>query len=702
MTIFLMYESIGSGRMLKKEKKEKIKKVKPEKGVDATKAIISIRVKLVLAFMIPIVAFIIAGLLVSQKSSSLLITSSESAVSSTVNTIAEYVNSGGEAAALIANRVSTDATQVFSGTPTDNQKNNMKLTLANEATADYLVSGIAVIADGYDSITNMGIKKGDSFAAFDGSAAGSYVNANNKEASWVGSHKELDAITTFNSDAYALSYVSPFINMNNEFGGYIVVDIKNAYITDVLNQAELAEGSYVALIGNDGHEVISGDGAFTFADKDFYQAIKGATESGNNTVSANGQDYMFVYAPAEKMDAMICGIVPRSSVLAGAKSIKAYLVIAVIICAIVALVLGNYFALDIGKAIKKVNKDMQETASGDLTGELHLSRKDEFRTLSANIRNMKSSMKKLIVKMGDVSGELVGSANTVDDNSKLLADISQDISTAVDDIDTGIARQSEDTSNCLAQMEELASSIEVVQSNTAKISDITSTTRTAIDGGMNVVNELSEHVYETTDVTKGIIEEIGKLTEEAQSITSIITTIEDIAEETNLLALNASIEAARAGEAGRGFAVVADNIRGFALRSSEAAGEIGDIVGKLQNRMAVAIETAEKAESIVNTQEQSLKTTINVFNDISAHIQDLSNNLDSIITSMNGIERAKEDTLSAVESISSTSIQTGASASELSKIVDKQLASVEQLGQAVVVLQQNASDLDEAVSIFKV
>jgi len=694
-------------RVKEEAKKDVENKVKDKKDAVTNEngrvfALFSIKAKLIIAFAVPVIAFLVAGILVSQKCSSLLIDSSESAVASTVNTIAEYVSSGGEAAALITGRLQTDAAQCFTGTPTDNQKNNAKLSLANEAKADYLVSGISIIADGYATITNFGIKKGEAFSTFDSSAAGQYVNANNREATWVGRHEELDAITTFDSSSYALSYVCPFINMNNEFGGYIIVDVKSSYILDVLNKAELAEGSYVALVGNDGNEVVSGDGAFTFTDKDFYQAVKGSAEGGSTTVTSGGQDYMFVYAPAANVDAMICGIVPRASVLGGAQAIKMYLMIAVVLCAIIAILLGNYFAIDMGKAISKVNGDLQQTAKGDLTGELHLSRKDEFKTLSANIRAMKGSMKKLITKIGSVSGELVGSAGTVDDNSTLLRDVTQDITCAINEIDSGIAKQSEDTSNCLAQMEELASSIEVVQNNTSMISEITNSTRDAIDNGMTVVSELSDHVYETTDITKGIIDEITRLSEEAEAITGIITTIEDISDETNLLALNASIEAARAGEAGKGFAVVADNIRGFALRSNEAAGQIGDIVGKLQGRMDTAIETAKRAEIIVNNQETSLKTTIEVFNVMRSCIMELSGNLESITTSMYGIEKAKEDTLSAVESISSTSVQTGVSAAELNRIVERQLESVKQLGEAVVLLQQNASDLDEAISLFKV
>ena len=262
-----------------------------------------------------------------------------------------------------------------------------------------------------------------------------------------------------------------------------------------------------------------------------------------------------------------------------------------------AILLGSYFAGDIGKTINKVNKNLQTTSSGDLTNVLHLSRRDEFSTLSYNIKNMTNSMKNLISKMSQVSTELGESSNLVEDNTNTLLTMTRTITQAVSYIDEGINRQSEDTANCLNQMEELAGRIAVVQSNASEINSITGDAQNAIE------NELSEHVYDTTYVTKSIIEEIDKLSKDTEAINEIITTIEDISDETSLLSLNASIEAARAGEAGRGFAVVADNIRGFALRCTEAAGEIGNIVEALRGRMNEIIDIARSAEHIVNSEE---------------------------------------------------------------------------------------------------
>lgn len=690
--------------MKKKDKKLvatkdiKVKEKKEKKGVS-----FPIRFKLIIAFLIPVSVFLIAGILIYNKCSSTLISNSKKAVNTTVSTISEYISSGGVSAKLIADRLNSEAVACYSGDePTRVLMSDTKQSLINEASADYLVSDIVLFGDTNYTITSSGVVSGENFAAFSTSKAGEYLAGSDKKSNWIGKHAEFDQAISFDPEAYAISYIRQFNNKSNRFAGYIMVNIQASYINNILNNADLSEGSYTALILKDGTEIVSGDGAFSFGDKPFFQGIIDTKEAGEANVNIDGKDYMFVYSPIDSVDGVVCAVVPSSGVLAAANSIKIYLAIALIICALVATIIGNYFSVDIGKTISKVNQNLQQTSMGDLTTELHLSRKDEFSTLSFNIRNMTGSMKNLIQKMSNVSGELMGSSSTVENNTNTILDMTKAITTAVGYIDEGISQQSIDTANCLNQMEELAGRIEVVQTNANEINEITETAKAAIENGMSTVSELSTHVIETTDVTKGIINEITSLSEEAKEISGIITTIEEISEETNLLALNASIEAARAGEAGRGFSVVADNIRGFATRSTEAAGQIGEIVGNLQARMLQAITAAQKAEGIVNNQEASLKTTINVFDDIRNNVIILSGNLQDITTSMLEIEKAKNDTLSAIESISSTSTETSASASELNKTVEKQLEAVEKLNEAVSVLQQNASDLDESVSIFKI
>lgn len=691
-----------------KAKPSKVKKPKEKRAGaitnDKVSFLSSIKVKLFVAFLLPIFLFIIAGIMIYSKCSSSLVENCEASTYTTLTTLNEYFESGFEAAGLIGTRLSVNSatSDAFSGTPTDAQVNACKVAVSNEATADYLVANITIIGDGFQSVSTDGLKKESAYKAFADSAAGQYVAQSENDFVWISSHPELDEAIGYDSEDYALSGVMKFKNRYNKFAGYIIIDIQASYVQNILDNADFGDGSYVGLITDSGDEVISGSTDFSFYGQDFYQEIAAAGESGSSDIHFNGDNYLFVYTPLTSANAIVCALVPESYVLAGVKTIQFYLIAAIVICAVTALLIGNLIANSIGKAIVIVNKTLKKTSNGDLTSILALNRKDEFKALSFNISNMVSSMKNLIQKMTHVSGALSQSAVMVGDNAQTLLDVTKNITDAVGYIDDGISQQSSDTENCLHQMADLAGKINVVQENTAEINELTATAQTAIDDGIVIVSELGNRVQDTTHITKEIIKEINELTEDSMAINGIIGTIEEIAEETNLLALNASIEAARAGDAGRGFAVVSDNIRKFAERSSDAASQISSIIGKLQERMQHTITTAGKAEDIVTSQEHSLNSTVDVFNQIKDHVGVLAEDISSISDSIKGIEVAKNDTMLAIESISATSNQTEAAASELNKSVEKQLHSVEELNEAVKKLQDNALDLDSSVSIFKI
>ena len=216
------------------------------------------------------------------------------------------------------------------------------------------------------------------------------------------------------------------------------------------------------------------------------------------------------------------------------------------------------------------------------------------------------------------------------------------------------------------------------------------------------MTELEDRVKDTTMITKDIIRDISELEKESRAINSIILTINDIADETNLLSLNASIEAARAGEAGKGFAVVSEEIRKLAEQSSEAGTQIGEIIARIQARMVKTIETAKKAEDIVSYQSDALGDTVNVFEDIKGHVNTLANDLDTISDNIQLIAVAKDDTLEAIASISATSNETEAASSELSRNAERQKKAVEVLYNEVKLLKKNSADLEQSVSIFKV
>lgn len=710
---------------VRKPKKERIKKERPAKQAgrkpqpkktgnsrkvakDKGMGLRGIQVKLIGAFMIPVILFVIIGFVIYSKCSTTLNSTYEASANTSVGTLEEYLGLGFENIELMATRLSINSaiTSYYTGSEAKSESMLMdaKLALSNESTADKFIDHIIVCAKSGTACSEKGAIRGDVYNAFVESEEGKNVESEIGMGSmWISSHPAIDEVTGYDSDEYALSLVTVLKNNSNKSVGYIIIDVKTSFIQDILDNAQISDNSIKGFVLEDGSQVLSGDSDIKFADTDFYQeALAGEDLQGSKEVSYEGADYLFTYSRIEGTNMLVCAMVPQKEIMAGAQAILRYTLIAVAICAVIAIVVGSVLASGISKAIRKVNRVLKKTSDGDLTGQISMKRKDEFNVLSSSITNMIGSMKDLILKMTNVSGHVSDSAVQVGTNSEVLLEVTKDITEAVDYINSGISQQAQDTESCLEQMNGLAERINVVHENTDEISEIAQEAQEAIENGMVIVANLGEKVQGTTEVTETIIREIRELSKESIAINSIIGTINEIAEQTNLLSLNASIEAARAGEAGRGFAVVSEEIRKLAEQSGNAGNQIGEIINHIQERLAATIETAGLAGESVAFQTEALNNTVDVFKNISQQVSKLAEDVEKITQSVGGIEQAKEDTMNAIESISTTSNQTESASEELARSTEKQLQAVEVLNDAVKQLQMDAEDLDTSVSIFKV
>ncbi|MBQ3583270.1 MAG: methyl-accepting chemotaxis protein [Lachnospiraceae bacterium] len=693
----------NSKRMKKSLKGKEISKTNK---VSKPKKIRGIKNKLIGAFLLPVILFIIVGIIIYSKSEQGLKSNTETLTFTSVDMLKEYFELGFESVYLTSTRiaVNSDINSHFGGMYDNKYENKAKGAIVNEAVADKYIQAIVAFSENQgNSISDTGVvKKKDLYSAFVNSESGKFVAENMEDSiCWISSHPEIDELMSYDSEDYALSLVREILDSNNKPTGYMIIDVKSSFIKDILDNASVGENSIKGFITSDGNEVISGKDSFTFSDKDFFQNIQDK-ESGYKYVTYKGEQYLFFYNKVAVGDGIVCAMVPKAEIVEKATEIRTYTIITIVACCIIAFIVGSILAMGIAKAINKINEVMKQTAEGDLTGTIVMNRNDEFKLLSGNIGNMIKSIKHLIIKLTGVSEQVQHSAKQVNSNSEVLYKATKDITESIGDIETGLIQQSTDTENCLRQMSDLADRITLVYDSASQIEKIAGITQNTVDDGMVIVKELEGRVQDTTRITKDIIHDISELERESKAINSIIITINEIAEETNLLSLNASIEAARAGEAGRGFAVVSDEIRKLAEQSSKAGTQIGEIISRIQERMGKTIETAEKADDIVRFQAEALGTTVNVFENIKGQVNTLANDLDTISSNIQGIEHAKNDTLEAIASISATSNETEAASTELSKNAEKQMQAVEILYSEVKQLQKNSSELDESVSIFKV
>lgn len=263
--------------------------------------------------------------------------------------------------------------------------------------------------------------------------------------------------------------------------------------------------------------------------------------------------------------------------------------------ALVALVLSVFLALLVSFLIaRRLEKQLQATlavarsiADGDLRSQLPPAGRDEVGAL--------------VVAIGDMQGALrqVMSETSTEAEQVLLA--AQSLNRSVQVIDDSAVRQSTNASAIAANAEELTRSINHVADNTHQASELANASDALALQGKQALEELVVRIDDVAGVVRGATLQIKDLKVESEKISTIVAVIREIADQTNLLALNAAIEAARAGEAGRGFAVVADEVRKLAERTAVSTGEITKMVESIQHSTTQVVEGVVRGGDLVDS-----------------------------------------------------------------------------------------------------
>ncbi len=675
-----------------------------------------IRARLMAAFFIPVLLIVVLGTITYSTASRGIIRNYETASRTSLSMMGKFFSLELQnIAARVAELASgNEIKQYYSGALKDRPADEMTSLEAvgtqvrNMRNVDPYLEEIYIIAAYGKGVSRSGTFLVEDYAAFKASPELQSLSTSRSTSAWVGSHPWVDRQVSKNGESnlgsYSLSYISSFIDARNQRSGYILADLKKSFIADALEEAGFGEGSHTAFLSGDGREIMSGEevSALSFLDQEFYHsAVQSGEESGAGYVELEGSSYLFIYNRLEAGNALLCTLIPESLILSQVAAIRGVTAAIVAIATVIAVLVATFISAGISGALNRTNITLRRVAEGDLTGLLSIRRRDEFGILGSSINHMIRGMEELIIQMTGAGATVSLSSGEVTGTAELLLQASRDISGAVKDIEQGIAQQAEDAQNCLLQMSNLAGQINVVHENTEEMERIATGTKNTLEQGMEVVRDLGRKAKGTSEVTQSVIRDISALEQESAAISDIMATINDIAEQTRLLSLNASIEAARAGEAGKGFAVVALEIRKLAGQSAQAASNVGGIVSHIQEQTRKTAGTARQAEDIVASQEVALSDTIKVFDEVNERVENLNNNMKKIVEGIAGMERTKSDTLTANESISATAEESAAAANELGVTVNEQLLAVEKLKESAARLGLQSRELEAAAAFFK-
>ena len=348
---------------------------------------------------------------------------------------------------------------------------------------------------------------------------------------------------------------------------------------------------------------------------------------------------------------------------------------------------------------------------------------EAFRESQASLCNLISGIQGSASKVGESSKQMASTAQEFGSSTEEIAGTMREVANASDqaargatEVAQGSTAQAQSVSESSELVKQLASAVQKVAIDAQDASVAADVAGTAASDGVVIVNQSIEGMRSIQATVGESAKVIAVLGESSQRIGMIVETINEIAEQTNLLALNAAIEAARAGEAGRGFAVVADEVRKLAERSGSATREIGTLISEIQDQTSRAVSSMETGTAEVKAQSEQASATGDAFRKIeaafqavnskvgaiSAATQEMSAASEQVSKSMAEVAAVVEESSAAAEELSASAEEVSASVQTVAGATSQQSSAVNGLLTSAQELETVASDLQSAVSEFRV
>ena len=372
-----------------------------------------------------------------------------------------------------------------------------------------------------------------------------------------------------------------------------------------------------------------------------------------------------------------------------------------------AMVISVGFALAINRKISKHIAPMAESAQLVAKGRLDIPRiivttNDDIGLLGTAFNDMTDNLHNLVGKVSQSSGLVASTTQELTTGAEQSAQASNQIAVAITEVSYGTEKQLSVVENAtqvinqmLKDINQILNSSKVVANTSEKAAVSALEGSKAIDKTIDQMNNIEK----TVNTSAQVIDSLGA---RSQEISQIIDAISGIAEQTNLLALNAAIEAARAGEQGRGFAVVADEVRKLAEQSSEATKQISTLIVEIQNDTQKAVAAMNKGThevmigaEVVNTADRAFKEINDLVNTVSTQVREISSDIQQTANGSNKIVEA----ISEINEISRTIAD---QTQTVSAATEEQSASIEEIASASQMLSKMAEELENSLTKFKV
>lgn len=372
------------------------------------------------------------------------------------------------------------------------------------------------------------------------------------------------------------------------------------------------------------------------------------------------------------------------------------------IAVVIGVALTFVMTKSVTRPIRLLTEGAHAIASGDLTRQVTVKGRDELGQLALAFNNMGHDLRDMTRKMVDIAGELGSSSEELSASSQETTAASEQVSTTITDMAaraTDQAATAEETSNVVDQM---TAKTQQMAANIASVSQSSNKSVEDARAGQGQAQDAVIKIQQVQKVAEQTAEAIGRLDEKSKTIGKIVDVIDGIADQTNLLALNAAIEAARAGEQGRGFAVVADEVRKLAEQSGQSTEQISTIIRDIQEETDLAAKVMEKGFGEVNHAVDAVNNAGDSFAAIFREIEQVTRQIQDVSLAAQQMAGGAEQIAHSIDNMAAIAEETASSTQEISAAAQEQTASMEAVAESAQNLAKLGENLQGLAARFKV
>lgn len=444
-------------------------------------------------------------------------------------------------------------------------------------------------------------------------------------------------------------------------------------------------------------------------DAEVYPNIATAFETGEMQIEiSNTEEYgalITTYVPFKSASGEVIGILgadlDASAAYTTMEENKNTLIITSIIILILGVIVTSLFSYYLAKPLRDLTSLVSKVSTGDLSVNLETKRSDEIGILTISFQQMMNQLKQVIHAINDNSKELLNSSDNLLSRSSEVKEGYDQIAVTMHELSEGADSQSAASTQVSQTMENFTLHIEGANNQGTELNHTSNTVKVLTNTGLELMSETEKQM---DAIHLGVVESIEKvkgLDSKTQEISQLVQVIQSIADQTNLLALNAAIEAARAGEHGKGFAVVADEVRKLAEQVSGSIGSIIDIVHGVQNESSETVTALQQGYQQVEEGTVKIKNTRETFNEINTAVFGMQTQIQNIAESLSSIFKESEEINTTLESVASIAEESSAGIEETSASVQQSTTAMDEIVENAKSLALLAHKLNASVGHFK-